>query len=571
MVNFRHGILILILTLGVSSTAFGLSVTAQVDAKEIQAGDSLLLTISVDESAFGRQPDISVLRQDFEILNTSSSNQVRMVNGQITTQSQWSYTLLPKNSGYVVIPPINYNSHLTKPITLKISERKNDKKPNSDQLVFLESFVDKEKAYVQEQIVFTFRIYQRTQLIDPSISQLDMDDAVLEKMGDTRQFRTEVNGKVYEVIENKFAIFPQKSGVLKVPPFELIATIASGSRGFFFDSGKQIRRTSPAINITVEPKPNNYPDVPWLPAKGMTLKETWSPDNPTFKVGEPITRTLILEAQGLASSVLPPLPAPETDSFKIYPDKAENTSRLGPDGLISNRTESFAFIPTKAGEVTLPEIKIHWWNVDTNTLELVTLPARTIQVNGSAINNRTNDTIVTPPPALATSDTTPPVLHNEDDGISRSWQWIALICLLLWLATIVGFIIYVRKFKGNRTQSQEAAPGSTNILKTRSIHKRALKEACQACNARAACTSLVKWADTFNSDSKIITLADAKTVFNDERLNQAIVKLETLLYKEGQPEKWDGTYFWEVIEELETSLNDTQKHSALEPLHPKMA
>lgn len=571
MVNLRLGILILMLTLGLSSKVFAISVTAQVDAKEIQAGDSLLLTISVDESAFGRQPDVSVLRQDFEIVNTSSSNQVRMVNGQISTQSQWNYTLLPKNSGYVVIPPISYNGHLTKPITLKVSERKNEKKPSNDQLVFLESFVDKEKAYVQEQIVFTFRIYQRTQLIDPSISQLDMEDAVLEKMGDTRQFRTEVNGKVYEVIENKFAIFPQKSGEIKIPPFELIATIASGSRGFFFDSGKQIRRTSPAINIIVEPKPNSYPDAPWLPAKGMVLKETWSPENPVFKVGEPITRTLILEAQGLASSVLPPLPAPDTDSFKIYPDKAENKSHLGPDGLISHRTESFAFIPTKAGEATLPEIKIHWWNVDSNSLELVSLPARTIQVKGSAINNRTNDPVRTPPPALAASDTTPPVLHNEDDGIGRSWQWIALICLVLWVTTIVGFLVYVRKNKGNASKTQAAITGPTDILKIRNNHKSALKEACQSSNARAACTALVRWADTFDTNNKTLTLADAQKVFNNERLNQAIIKLETLLYKEGQPEKWDGTYFWEVIEELETGFSRTEKSSALEPLHPNMA
>ncbi len=577
MVTHKQSLMIFLLTLFASLSVQALTLRATVDAKEIQTGDSLQLTVSVDETAFGKQPDISALKEDFEILNTSSTTQMRMVNGQITRQSKWHYTLLPKSSGYLVIPPITYDGQQTEPITIKVTERKNSTKKANDRLVFVEAHVDKNEVFVQEQVIFTFRLYKRTQLIDPSFSQIDIPDAVMEKLGEQRQFQTDINGKTFNVIETKFAVFPQKSGEITIPPIELMATIASTRRGFFFDpmgmSGKQIRRTTQPIKLTVKPKPDNYPDTaPWLPARKLQLKETWSPQNPTFKVGEPVTRTIILEAEGLAASVLPPLPKPDSGSFKVYPDKAENNSRVGPDGLISDRIESFAYIPTQAGEQTLPAIQVYWWNIQTQTLETAQIPERTITVAPSSAPQATGGSASQPPAAIE-NDPLPATPLQGRPEVSYTWIWIALIVTVLWAATVIGFLIYIarlkRKTRPDQVQEKEKAENQNKLIKEA---KEQLKQSCQEDNAKAAAQALIRWASLLAPGQSVHSLGDVRRLFNNPEFNQSLNYLEQILYKDDKPSEWEGTRFWEAIEDLEVSLQKPEnKPTALAPLYPETA
>src|SRR3546814_12093198 len=76
--------------------------------------------------------------------------------------------------------------------------------------------------------------------------------------------------------------------------------------------GQLMRVSSEQLRLTVNPKPASYPaDVPWLPARSLSLSESWSPEPTHSQVGDSLTRSLTLEAEGLASAQLPPLPRSE--------------------------------------------------------------------------------------------------------------------------------------------------------------------------------------------------------------------------------------------------------------------
>ena len=133
-------------------------VTAEVDTHKLQQGDSLVLTVTVNERAFGKQPDFSALKEQFKIINTVNSSSVRMINGQMESSLSWRLTLVPKVTGYIVIPPIEYDGKQTRPITIQVVKRAAGSKRSAKNLVFIEANVDKKEVYVQEQVVLTLRL-----------------------------------------------------------------------------------------------------------------------------------------------------------------------------------------------------------------------------------------------------------------------------------------------------------------------------------------------------------------------------------------------------------------------------
>lgn len=562
----------LLLLIGIGNS-YALSVTAQVDTHKIEEGDSLMLTVTVNERAFGKEPDFKPLEEQFRIINKVSSSSVRMINGSMESSLSWRLTLSPRVTGYIVIPPIKYGNASTKPITVQVAKRSASNKRSAKDLVFIEASVDKKSVYVQEQIILTLRLYKRTQLIDASWTPPQINDAASEPLTESRTYQTSIGGYTYQVTESTFAVFPQKSGTLVIPESQLIATIGTGRRGGFFDpfssAGKQIRRTTKRFDIDVKPIPDSYPNTHWLPSSQVAIADQWAPANPTFKVGEAVTRTIILQAKGLSPTALPSIPAPSSDKFKVYPDKAETQNGIDADGILSQRIESYAFIPTEAGTLTLPEIQVSWWDVKNDQLQTATLPAQTIEVAGASTAQRTDQSVSAPPSISAAPSIAPPSVAIGDTNAASSqlWQWIAIACAGLWLLTFAALIWALsKKKKTPQNQPQDSGLTPPDIKQA----KKALKQACQESSPRAVKTALVEWGKAMYPEQPCFSIGDVRGLVESERCKAEIKALEILLYKgEQQPSSgWDGIHLWEAIEEVEKQANVKQQAPALEPLYP---
>ena len=137
----------------------------------------------------------------------------------------------------------------------------------------------------------------------------------------------------------------------------------------------------------------------WLPAKSLTLEQSWSADPPQARVGEPLTRTLRLRAAGLTSGQLPELASP-ADPLKSYPDRPILDEQDRPEGVSGSRQEKIVYIPPQAGTYSLPAVAIPWWNTETDRMEVARLPATEIQVLPAAGGGTAS-----PPPATAPAPT----------------------------------------------------------------------------------------------------------------------------------------------------------------------
>ncbi|VXC10173.1 BatD [Pseudomonas sp. 8BK] len=526
------------------------SLTASVDRTRLDAGESVELTLESNDATLFGKPDLQPLNELFEVLGTRQVNRLTSGSNGAQASTRWIVTLQPKHSGYVVIPPLNLGQLQSEPITLHVQQAAS---ADDSRLapVFIDASLDQESVYVQAQTVLTLRIYHSVSLYDDSsLTQLDMPLARVEALGKPRTYEKDINGVRHGVIELRYAIFPQESGELLIPSQAFTATAVDRSASNAYNPfgprpGKVVRVRSPEIPLTVKAKPASYPvDAPWLPARALSLSEVWSPQPETARVGDSLTRSLLLKVEGLASAQLPPLPATQIAGLRRYPDQPQLANQASDNGLVASREEREALVASREGMIALPAIEVLWWNTTTDQLERSSLPARNLQV--AANPNLETLPIEAARPAV-----------NEVDNV-QLWPW-QLSTTLLSLTTLLGFTLWWRaRRQPPVSPSQQAGPSQRNLLDD-------LKRSCMANDSQATRHALDAWAR-----QQPETLADMAARFTP--LSDALDGLNGALYSESG-QHWQGRNLWlairslPAVEDLESTSNpDT---SALPPLYPR--
>ena len=78
---------------GFSATAQDIEVS--VDRYELARGETLTYTIRVFEQRQGMQLDLTPLTENFDVLGTRTSSQIRSINGSVESWTDYIVTLFP--------------------------------------------------------------------------------------------------------------------------------------------------------------------------------------------------------------------------------------------------------------------------------------------------------------------------------------------------------------------------------------------------------------------------------------------------------------------------------------------
>ncbi|WP_313731743.1 BatD family protein, partial [Pseudomonas sp.] len=280
---------------------------ASVDRTRLEAGETLELTLeSQDVTQFGK-PDLRALDGDFDVRGTRQLNSLHTLDGETRASTRWIITLLPRRSGSLRIPELQLGQSRSQAIDLQVLQA-DANRPDSASQVFVEATLDSTEVYVQAQAVLTLRIYHSVSLYDDSsLSPLQLENAKVEPLGESRTYEKEINGVRHGVIETRYAIYPQQSGNLSIAPLTFTATAADNTQQptGTTRAGRQVQVSSLPLRLTVRPIPAAWPaGAPWLPARSLTLDEHWNPDpasQPT-QIGDSLTRSITLRAEGLSST-----------------------------------------------------------------------------------------------------------------------------------------------------------------------------------------------------------------------------------------------------------------------------
>jgi len=380
--------------------------------KVVEVGENFRLNFSVNARGSGfKPPSLS----SFAVLagpSTSTSSRFYQDSNGKTVQSMnltYTYILQARKSGKytigkaeITIDGKKYNTQAINIEAIKggsanntTNNTTNNNGSNSTQItnsndLFVRINLNKSTVYQGEQIVATIKIYDRIGLKNltdykfPKYTGFWTQD--IETNGNITLQRENVNGKLYKTgVLKQTILFPQRSGILTITPFELECVVQkiSGKRRNFFgeyvntyvDVEKKLKST--ARRVKVLPLPDNKP-ASFKSAVGSNFRINANIDRKQLKSNESITLKVNIAGNGNIKLVdVPTIKFPS--SFEVFDPKITDNISNTLAGSQGNKTFEYLLIPREQGEYTIPEISFSYFDVNSKSYK--TIITRAIKIN----------------------------------------------------------------------------------------------------------------------------------------------------------------------------------------------
>jgi hypothetical protein len=550
------------------------AVRAWVDSAAVPADASVDLTLEHDGQT-SAEPDLSPLKQDFDILSQSRTSNVEIMNGNMKSTVRVQLSLAPKHEGQLEIPALSWDSEKSAPLTVSVGAASagNPQAGASSSgaaQVFVKTTLEPQRSYVQSAFNLTVRIYAAAPVYRADLALPANNDVLVQQLGADKTETVVENGRRYEVVERHYELFPQRSGSLEFPgpvlnaqvPVQRADPFGNAFKDLFgnlplnpFTGTKPIRVRGDAVNLDVLPRPAGAGGDYWLPAESVTLQAEWRPVQGSVKAGDPVTLDLHLKARGLTAAQLPDLNSllslPE--GLKAYPDQAKLSNDTKGETVVGERDQSIALIADHAGNFSIPALTVRWWDTGSNQPREVSVPARIL-----AFSPPSQTAVPVPQETPSVSSATEPTRQPAASApraprSGRPWRGVSLALGSLWILTMLAWYLSSRRRQGS---SARDLPGSGAVPRRDGSASRArFHEACRANDARAARQALIQWVAAASGIE--LNLREFMRQAKDSHLTALLFELDRACYGAG---RWNGGALLAALPELPASLCAVLEH-----------
>ncbi|MDP0588987.1 MAG: BatD family protein [Candidatus Endonucleobacter bathymodioli] len=557
--------------------------SASVDRTNIAVHETLELTLRSDANS-ASSPNLNVLEQDFFIVGTRQSRQIRIINNHQESWRDWVVTISPKHQGRLTIPAITLGNEVSSAITINVQDGRGSEQGSGTGIspIFMRAEISDESVYIQQHIKLTLKIFHSIRLHgESSLSSMDIEDAIVNKIGDTATYETTLNGIRYSVFEINYVISPQKSGTLTIPSQTFTGTTPTRGDPFasiFSMGGRSVSARSPEIQVTVKDSPQDYSGHNWLPARNLILSESWSQPIDSIKVGDAITRTITMDAEGLFSAQLPILKIPSPVGVNTYPDQSSTNDYESADGFfVGKRVSAIAMVPTEAGTIELPAVRVSWFDITNHEARVAEIPATTLILQPAEDSHEviSSTKSVVANKETAKEDSLEKSLEAMDGTSLSIWQWVAIILAGLWLLTGLVILIFWKKSRNKSSQQDqdssevdEDTPEISLDLPNEASAFKALQNACaNGAKSEMILEQMKLWCRVFLNDASIRTVDQCTERLKSDQLKALCAELDSSIYSD-QSCQATGEEILEVCSSLrKTFFVDTK--SNIDELYPE--
>ncbi|MEO7052661.1 MAG: BatD family protein [Rhodanobacter sp.] len=498
-------------------------VTATLTRDHVQLGDTVTLNVRVDGAHGGvAMPDLGALAQDFSVLGTSQNRSVTVDNGTTTSSLTFGVALRPNRVGMLQIPALEVAGGQTTPLQLEVSApgaAAAAAAPGRD--VFMEARVEPERGYVGEQFSYVVKLFYATDLSGGSIDVPNVGGVELNQVGKDLSYDTQRSGRVYHVLERRYALIPQQAGQIQIPAASFHGNALDPyDPNSFFGATSNVSASAPAVSLEVQATPSNWGNQAWLPARALSLSlGGWPTASQPVRVGQPLNLTMTVQATGLSDDALPALSLPSLDGATVYPDKPVSHNHVDGPWITGERQQAFAVVPDRAGTLTIPPTTLKWWNVLTDQIEVAQIQAHSITVLPAAGGSVVQPSA--PPAAASASNARTAAGVPASASVTTPWRWIALGSLVLWLFSVLAWWRWRRR--GSRLAEAEPAPTPTTTTTSRQAQL-AFLAAARSRDVAAQVRCLLAWARAERPD--IQHLGELSAALEDVSQRAAIDSLQ---------------------------------------------
>ena len=468
-------------------------------------------------------------------MSESTQTNIQIQNGVSKVVHNWIFGIRPNRTGTIIVPGISIGRYKTDPMQIEVKEfTGNVQKAGED--LFVEIEVTPQNPYVQSQVIFVARLFTAVDIAQGSLSDPVVSFADVQQLGNDRRYDSKRGGRNYDVVEKRYAVFPEQSGTHEISPVEFKGVVASYNQSTLQTQYRRERVSSEPVILQVRPKPPTYSGKTWLPASDLQMSDSWNGHLPDLEMGRPETRKISVEAIGLRAIQLSS-PEYEADrSVRIYSNSPTLDTHQTSWATIAQRNEEFVFIPNDKENVTIPEFRVVWWDVDEDKEKVAVLPPITnVQLASGTEAPVSNDSANQ---SLAPSSTD--TLAPGPDDRNPTWMLISVGMLIMWLLTLAGWYYNRRKDVALHTDDFENKDRHTLTIRE-SI--RDIKRACRDNDAGRVAIALLDLARLWWPERSPRNLIDLGLRVGDREFNRELQNLDLNIYS-NDSQNWDGDQFW---------------------------
>ncbi len=345
----------------------------------------------------------------------------------------------------------------------------------------------------------------------------------------------------------------------------------------FRGQGRQLRTGSEPATVEILPRPDGLAGN-WLPAEEIRLHDSWTENPPQLRAGEPVTRTITIEARGLTGSQIPVLEPGQPADTRLYPEQPVIDSRTDGNKVFGFSRQSFTYIPDRAGRLRVPPVELAWWNIDKDQEELAQLPKWELNVaagSGATVRPPAQSAPSSSPDNATSADATgagrTPVSESPETSLLERYWWLLVLLLIVPILYMLA-----RKKKSDRPRkemnSKRPAEVTATPEKPKPVFKTAierLEQACQQNRPADAASALLSAAEATWPEDPPRTLGALAARFDGVAAEQVML-LDRALYA-SDDSKWNGNALSEAVRNAwpVPRPEKSDGEEILDPLYPR--
>lgn len=338
-------------------------ISIELESNQVYLNDSVMLHVVstglLEELSFEALDALPFDRRE------TIGSYLRVYEGKITEFATRRIELIPQQTGQFSIGPLTAGTISSETLNLQVLQGTPQAWDMPADAVQLETQLSSSTPYAQQMLVYEATLRHRF--------PLQVVDFVVPDFAGFRVIADKVEKRIWHddgwrTVEWRYLLFPEKAGILRITPMEAVGSAARSrwetARFVREDTGFALEvRSPPAVSW-------------WLPATTLTLTDHWSRPLNHLQVGQSVTRSLTVLAEGVSAAQLPEFRMPIIDGAEVRLVNTDRGEQFDGDSLSARLKMEFEIVPQRAGALATAPLSLSWWNTLEDKAQTATIPPR---------------------------------------------------------------------------------------------------------------------------------------------------------------------------------------------------
>ena len=397
--------------LGLPAQGLAQTVRAYLSQTEVLLNRQFVLNVEISGTQqLDEDPPVLPDLSAFAVyLGSGTSTSMQIVNGRTSLSLTFQHRFQATAEGTFEIGPVTVRAGgrdlRTEPLTIRITDgpapTSRAGPPRADGTVapedlFITATASKPRVYVNEPVIVEYRIFTRVDVDGYNITQQPGTTGFWVEELEDPQARVEQvvrDGRQYtSAVVRRVALFPTGAGTKTLAPLTLETQVRVQRRsrslfgdpfGGLFGSRVPVVVGSNPVEIEVLPLPEEGRPDAFTGLVGR-LEVSASIDRTDAETNDALTYRLEVSGTGNIRT----LPEPELgfpSDVEVYPPDVSERVDPTEDGVRGSKIFEYVIVPRAPGQVTIPAVKLAYFDVDAGTYAAAASDPITLTVVGDPV------------------------------------------------------------------------------------------------------------------------------------------------------------------------------------------